>query len=90
VARKQSTNEFLDSLKILANKLDKRDYNKVTSVMFRLYMGDKIGYKSTFDPQVMADINAVWQFGKEKKIKTKAKLYKFKVVDGGKNDDKQL
>ena len=90
MARKQSTNEFLDSLKILANKLDKRDYNKVTSVMFRLYMGDKIGYKSTFDPQVMADINTVWQFGKEKKIKTKAKLYKFKVVDGGKNDDKQL
>jgi len=38
----------------------------------------------------MADINAVWQFGKEKKIKTKAKLYKFKIVDGGKNDDKQL
>ena len=90
MARKQSTNEFLDALKILANKLDKKDYNKVTSVMFRLYMGDKIGYREQFDPQVMADINAVWQFGKEKKIKTKAKLYKFKIVDGGKNDDKQL
>ncbi len=56
--------------------------------MFRLYMGDKIGYREQFDPQVMADINAVWQFGKEKKIKTKAKLYKFKIVDGGKNDNK--
>tara|TARA_B100002019_G_C20873051_1_gene404912 strand:- start:253 stop:525 length:273 start_codon:yes stop_codon:yes gene_type:complete len=90
VARKQSTNEFLDSLKILANRLDKKEYNKVTSVMFRLYMGDKIGYREQFDPQVMADINAVWQFGKEKKIKTKAKLYKFKIVDGGKNDNKKL
>ena len=90
MARKKSTNEFLDSLKILANKLDKKDYNKVTSVMFRLYMGDKIGYREQFEPQVMADINAVWQFGKEKKIKTKAKLYKFKIVDGGKNDDKKL
>ena len=90
MARKQSTNEFLDFLKILANKLDKKDYNKVTSVMFRLYMGDKIGYREQFDPQVMADINAVWQLGKEKKIKTKAKLYKFKIVDGGKNDDKKL
>ena len=90
MARKQSTNEFLDSLKILANKLDKKDYNKVTSVMFRLYMGDKIGYREQFDPQVMADINAVWQFGKEKKIKNKKKLYKFKIVNGGKNDDKKL
>ncbi len=90
MARKQSTNEFLDSLKILANRLDKKEYNKVTSVMFRLYMGDKIGYREQFDPQVMADINAVWQFGKEKKIKTKAKLYKFKIVDGGKNDNKKL
>lgn len=90
MARQQSTNEFLNSLKILANKLDKKEYNKVTSIMFRLYMGDKIGYREQFDPQVMADINAVWQFGKEKKIKTKAKLYKFKIVDGGKNDDKQL
>ncbi len=90
MARKPSTNDFLESLKILANSLDKKQYNKVTSVMFRLYMGDKVGYKSTFDPQVMADINAVWQFGKEKKIKTKAKLYKFKIVQGGKDGDKQL
>ena len=67
--KEQSTNQFLDALKILANKLDKKQYNKVTSVMFRLYMGDKIGYRSTFDPQVMADINAVWQFGREKKEK---------------------
>ena len=87
MARKPSTNDFLESLKILANALDKKQYNKVTSIMFRLYMGDKVGYKSTFDPQVMADINAVWQFGKEKKIKTKAKLYKFKIVQGGKDDD---
>ena len=90
MARKPSTNDFLESLKILANSLDKKQYNKVTSVMFRLYMGDKIGYREQFDPQVMADINAVWQFGKEKKIKTKAKLYKFKIVQGGKDGDKQL
>jgi hypothetical protein len=91
VARKQqSTSPFLDSLKILANKLEKKDYSKVTSIMFRLYMGDKCGYKETFDPQVMADIQAVWQFGKEKKVKSKAKLYKLKVIKGGKNADKSL
>ena len=47
----------------------------------------RVGYREQFDPQVMADINAVWQFEK-KKDKNKAKLYKFKIVDGGKNDDK--
>ena len=84
--KEQSTNQFLEALKILANKLDKKQYNKVTSIMFRLYMGDKIGYRSTFDPQVMADINAVWQFGREKKVEKKAKLYKLKIIKGGKNE----
>ena len=86
----QSTNHFLNSLKILANKLEKKEYSKVTSIMFRLYMGDKCGYKDTFDPQVMADIQAVWQFGREKKLKSKAKLYKLKVIKGGKDADKSL
>ena len=88
--KQQSTNHFLNSLKILANKLEKKEYSKVTSVMFRLYMGDKCGYKDTFDPQVMADIQAVWQFGREKKLKSKAKLYKLKVIKGGKDADKSL
>ena len=91
MARKQqSTNQFLNSLKILANKLEKKEYSKVTSIMFRLYMGDKCGYKDTFDPQVMADIQAVWQFGREKKLKSKAKLYKLRVIKGGKDADKSL
>ena len=88
--KQQSTNHFLNSLKILANKLEKKEYSKVTSIMFRLYMGDKCGYKDTFDPQVMADIQAVWQFGREKKLKSKAKLYKLKVIKGGKDADKSL
>ena len=81
-----STNQFLEALKILANQLEKKQYNKVTSIMFRLYMGDKCGYRNSFDPQVMADISAVWQFGREKKVKKKDKLYKLKILKGGKND----
>jgi len=56
--------------------------------MFRLYMGDKLGYHESFDPQVMADINAMWEFGKEKKVEKKAKLYKLNVVEGGKDANK--
>ncbi len=58
--------------------------------MFRLYMGDKLGYKDMYDPQFVADINAVWQFKKEKKLKNKAKLYKLKVIKGGKDSGKSL
>ena len=84
--KQQFTNTLLKSLKILANKLSHKEYKEVTSAIFRLYMGDKLGYRDTFDPQVMADINAVWQFGKEKKVEKKAKLYKLRVVKGGKID----
>jgi hypothetical protein len=91
VAKKeQFTNPLITSLNILASKLTDKEYKTVTSSMFRLYMGDKLGYRDTFDPQFMADVSAVWQFRKEKKVETKAKLYKLKVVKGGKDADKSL
>ena len=86
----QFINPLITSLNILANKLTDKEYKTVTNNMFRLYMGDKLGYRDTFDPQFMADIQAVWQFRKEKKVETKAKLYKLKVVKGGKDADKSL
>jgi hypothetical protein len=48
----------------------------------------KLGYRELFDPQVMADINAIWLFGKEKKVKKKAEVLKLKVLEGGKDADK--
>ena len=86
----QFINPLITSLNILASKLTDKEYKTVTNNMFRLYMGDKLGYRDTFDPQFMADIQAVWQFRKEKKVETKAKLYKLKVVKGGKDADKSL
>jgi hypothetical protein len=91
VAKKeQSTNPLLTALNILANKLTDKEYRSVTSSMFRLYMGDKLGYRDSFDPQFMADVTAVWQFRKEKKTEKKAKLYKLKVVRGGKDKSESL
>jgi len=86
----QFINPLITSLNILASKLTDKEYKTVTSSIFRLYMGDKLGYREAFDPQFMADIQAVWQFRKEKKVETKAKLYKLKVVKGGKDADKSL
>jgi len=86
----QFINPLITSLNILASKLTDKEYKTVTSSMFRLYMGDKLGYRETFDPQFMADIQAVWQFRKEKKVEKKAKLYKLKVLKGGKDADKSL
>ena len=91
MAKKEpSTNPLLTSLNILANKLTDKEYRAVTSSMFRLYMGDKLGYRDSFDPQFMADVTAVWQFRKEKKTEKKVKLYKLKVVKGGKDKSESL
>ena len=86
----QDISDLHKSLHILAKKLDMKEYALVTGVMFRLYMGQKFDYRDTFDPQFMADVSAVWQFRKEKKVETKAKLYKLKVLKGGKDADKSL
>ena len=91
MAKKEpSTNPLLTTLNILANKLTDKEYKTVTNSMFRLYMGDKLGYREIFDPQFMADVSAVWQFRKEKKIEKKAKLYKLKVFKGGKDKSESL
>ncbi len=86
--KEQFINPLIQSLNVLADKLTHKEYKLVSNNMFRLYMGDKLGYRNTFDPQFMADIAAVWQFRKEKKIEKKAKLYKFKLVKGGKDAQK--
>ena len=91
MAKKEpSTNPLLTALNILASKLTDKEYRAVTSSMFRLYMGDKLGYRDSFDPQFMADVTAVWQFRKEKKTEKKAKLYKLKVLKGGKDKSESL
>jgi len=91
VAKKEpSINPLLTALNILASKLTDKEYRTVTSSMFRLYMGDKLGYRDSFDPQFMADVTAVWQFRKEKKTEKKAKLYKLKVLKGGKDKSESL
>ena len=86
--KEQSTNPLIQALTVLANKLGNKEYKQVTSCMFRLYMGDKLGYRDQFDPQFMADITAVWQFRKKKKLEKKVKLYKFKILKGGKDERK--
>ena len=91
MAKKEpSINPLLTALNILASKLTDKEYRAVTSSMFRLYMGDKLGYRDSFDPQFMADVTAVWQFRKEKKTEKKAKLYKLKVLKGGKDKSESL
>jgi|TARA_B100000085_G_C18491331_1_gene491421 hypothetical protein len=89
VAKKQQfINPLIQSLNILAGKLTEKEYKTVSGNMFRLYMGDKLGYRDQFDPQFMADITAVWQFRKKKKLEKKVKLYKFKILKGGKDEQK--
>ena len=79
--KQQGTNEVLEAFKLLALNLNQEDYKRVCGVMFRLYMGQKFGYRETFDQQFLTDINAIWEFS----TPIKAKLKKFKLVKGGKD-----
>lgn len=85
VKKQPSINDFHKSLHVLAQKLNKKDYDLVSGVMFRLYMGIKFDYMAEFDPNVMHDIKMIWNNFKEKKIKRKAKVLKFKLIQGRKD-----
>ncbi len=73
------------SLHLLAKKLNMKEYSLVTGVMFRLYMGQKFDYADTFDPNFMQDIKEIYKNLKSKRVISKAKLFKLKVVQGGKS-----
>ena len=83
----ENKNEFIEALKILASKLDKREYDEVAGVMFRTYMGQKFGYLEVYDPQILADIKACW-LHRRPKNKNTGKLVKFKLIKGSKDGSK--
>jgi hypothetical protein len=74
---------FHKCLQILSKKLNQEDYALVGSTLFELYAGKKFGYKP-FDQQFLIDVHLIWKINHEKSIKNKAKILKFKVLQGGK------
>jgi len=81
----QDISDLHKSLHLLAKKLNMKEYSLVTGVMFRLYMGQKFDYRDTFDPNFMVDIKEIYKKKKKKKVISKAKVFKLKVIQGGKD-----
>ena len=81
----QGISDLHKSLHLLAKKLNMKEYSLVTGVMFRLYMGQKFNYRDTFDPNFMVDIQEIYKNIRASKVVKKAKLFKLKVIEGGKN-----
>lgn len=76
-------NNFHKSLQILAKKLNQSEYSLVGSTLFELYTGKKFGYHP-LSQQFLIDIHLIWKINHEKSVKNKAKILKFKVLEGGK------
>ena len=81
----QDISDLHKSLHLLAKKLNMKEYALVTGVMFRLYMGQKFDYRDTFDPNFMIDIKEIYKNIRAKKVISKVKIFKLKVIEGGKD-----
>ena len=81
----RTLNDFHETLKLLAGKLNKSEYSFVAGVLFRCLMGTKFGYHD-HDQRILQDIQSIWVKNRDKIVKTKKKVFKLKVVKGGKNE----
>lgn len=81
--KRGTLNDFHESLKVLASKLNKEEYSFIAGVMFRCLMGTRFGYHD-HDQRILQDIHNTWIKNRDKVIKTKKKIFKLKVLKGGK------
>jgi hypothetical protein len=79
----RTLNDFHETLKLLSYKLNKDEYSFVAGVLFRCLMGTKFGYHE-HDQRILQDIHSIWVKNRDKIIKSKKKIFKLKVVKGGK------
>jgi len=81
----RTLNDFHESLKLLSGKLNKAEYSFVAGVLFRCLMGSRFGYHD-HDQRILQDIHSIWVKNRDKVVKSKKKVFKLKVVKGGKNE----
>lgn len=74
---------FIDTLSILATKLNKAEYNRVTSTMYSLHCGVPCGFDIA-DPMLLPTFDEIWNLSKDNRIKQKANVKVFKVYENGK------
>tara|TARA_R110002020_G_scaffold71042_1_gene183936 strand:+ start:152 stop:394 length:243 start_codon:yes stop_codon:yes gene_type:complete len=73
---------FLETIKLLAIRLNKEEYTQVTDVMYNLFCGLTYEYEDEDIFTIMADIK------KMQREATKNKIKNFKVIKGSKINGK--
>ena len=64
---------FIDTLTILATKLNKREYDKVTSVMYSLHCGVSMGF-GVADPMLLPTFEEIWNLNKDNILVSKINI----------------
>ena len=76
--------EFVKTLEILATRLNKTEYERVTSTLFLLYCGDSMGFQQNADPYLIPTFKKVWEETKQKRLDNFAVIRRFKVYENEK------
>lgn len=71
---------FIDTISILATKLTKSEYTRVTSTMYQLHCGSSCGFDIA-DPMMLPTFEEIWNLTKEKRLKEKANVKVFTVYE---------
>ena len=79
--------EFTKTLEILATRLNKAEYDRVTSTLFLLYCGDSMGFQQNADPYLIPTFKKVWEETKQKRLSNFAVIRRFKVYE---NKEKEI
>jgi hypothetical protein len=79
--------EFIKTLEILATRLTKTEYDRITSTLFLLYCGDSMGFQQNADPYLIPTFKKVWEETKQKRLSNFAVIRRFKVYE---NKEKEI
>ena len=79
--------EFIKTLEILATRLNKTEYERVTSTLFLIYCGDSMGFEQNADPYLIPTFKKVWEETKQKRLSNFAVIRRFKVYE---NKEKEI
>jgi len=71
---------FIDTISILATKLSRSEYTRVTSTMYQLHCGANCGF-DVGDVMMLPTFEEIWKLNKEQRLKAKAKVKVFTVYD---------
>jgi|TARA_Y100000004_G_C8775660_1_gene352687 hypothetical protein len=82
----KTTTELTRTQVLLAKKLDKKSYDKVTAVFWALLNGADYGVENPWSTQFLHTAEDLYFFHKGKQEKQPNNVIPFKVIKGGKDD----